>query len=537
MPDVNAADIIIVGAGSAGCVLANRLTADGKTKVLLLEAGGRTDSLFIRMPAGFAYAIQSPKVNWRFVSEPEPGLKGRRLNCARGRGLGGSSAINAMAYTRGLRADFDGWAQIAGPDWSFERCLSHFIRIEDFSGPASPDRGQAGPLKVQQPKMYSTPLYDHFLSACAEAGSKLSSDPNGADAVAFGPMDQTIRKGVRESAATAFLDPARPRSNLHVVTGARVVGLTIDGQRATSVTYQRHGKQETVRAAREIILAAGAIQSPQILMLAGIGDPAELRRVGIDPKVSLPGVGRNLQDHVDVTLRHLCTQPISETPLLAPHRKLGVGLRWLLFRNGPGATNHFEVGGYLPAQPGQLPSTHVVFIPMLVGYDGVPPIKAHGFQSTIMLLRPASRGSVSLRSPDPLDAPVIRYNSLTEPDDRKRLTDGLRTLRHIFEMPAIRALVDREVAPGGDIVSDEGLDRYLSDTAKSTDHACGTCRMGNDERAVTDAEGRVHGIDGLRVVDASIMPLIPSANINAATLMLADKVSDRINAANSALRR
>lgn len=519
-------DYIIVGGGSAGCLMANRLSADPRTKVVLVEAGKRTKSLYVRMPAGFAYAINSPALNWSYRSEPEPGLDLRRIPCSRGRGLGGSSLINALAFTRGLPSDFADWAQAAGESWSFENCLPCYRSIESFSGGADRYRGGDGPLHVRRPALGSQ-LNRLFLDACAETGYALSDDTNGAEPLGFGAMDQTIEAGERDSAYTAFIEPILSRPNLRIVTSAEVTKVLFKDRRAVGVRFVAHGSTVDLSTEGEVILAAGAINSPHLLMLSGIGPPEDLASFGVDLVAGSPEVGKNLQDHVDATIRHKSKLPISDTFILTRPQKLLIGMRWLLTRKGPGATNHFEVGGYL-ANPSDIdrPDAHVVFMPMLVGYDGVPPVMEHGFQSTVMLLRPKSRGSLRLLSPNPDTAPAIRYDALTAESDVSRMIASIRKLRTIFRQPSMARLVDGEIAPGeGD---DAQLHGYLRLTAKSTDHVCGTCRMGLDEAAVVDPSGRVRGVERLRIVDASIFPTIPSANINATVYMAAEKLAGDI---------
>ncbi|MGE3148456.1 MAG: choline dehydrogenase [Pseudorhodoplanes sp.] len=517
-------DFIIVGAGSAGCVLANRLSADPGTKVLVLEAGRESKSIYVHMPAGFAVASTAPRFGWNYDSDPEPGLDGRTMPCPRGRLLGGSSSINGMAFVRGNRADYDTWARAAGPEWSYENCLPAFKSLETFKGVRSAYRGDRGPLSVIAP-VYSNPLNEIFLRACAEAGYPINPDTNGASQDGFGPMDQTIRDGRRDSAATAFLNPARSRPNLTVWTDALATRVLIEHGRAIGVEVLHRGARKQVHAG-EVILSAGAINSPHLLMLSGVGPAEHLRHFGIDVKADIPGVGQGLEDHADFSLKVECTEPISASHYLSNPRKTLVGIEWLLRNTGPGATNHFEVAGYIRADGSAgIPDAQLCFVSLLVRPDGTRVGKDHGYQITVMVLRPESRGAVTLASADPLVPPRMLFNYIAEAYDRKVLRDGLRAARRIVAEPAMAKVSGKEVQPGADVISDDDIDRYMRATVKSTHHPCATCKMGSGEMDVTDSSGRVRGIANLRVVDASIMPRITSGNINAPTLMLAEKIS------------
>lgn len=521
-------DFIIVGAGSAGCVVANLLSSKPGRRVLLIEAGRRERDILITMPAGFPFVSSSEKYLWGYESEPEPGLGGRRLPVPRGRMLGGTSAINAMAFVRGHPLDYAQWAGLAGPDWSWQQCLAAFKALETFSGGENEFRGGHGPMPVLAPR-YSNPLNLVFLNAAVEAGYALSPDTNGIQPEGFGPMDQTIRDGNRITSANAFLDPIRHRPNLMIVTGKTVNRVIIEDGRATGVELvNADGSVELVNAAN-VVLSTGAINTPKLLMLSGVGPAQTLQTFGIGVKVDSSQVGRNLQDHVDVTVKQECRLPVSESKRLNLVGRLAVGVQWVLFKTGAGATNHCEVAGYIDVgRADTRPDIQLCFLPLLAQVDGAAVSGGHGYQATVFLLRPKSRGFVELKDANPASPPKISYNHLTEMEDVAVLREGLKAQRKLFAQPAFAPYAGREFTPGPDVVTDDEIERFMYSTAKSTNHPCSTCRMGLDGKSVTDPDGKVRGTANLWLADASVMPSITSGNINAPVMMLAHKIGQKI---------
>jgi choline dehydrogenase len=522
-------DYIIVGAGSAGCVLANRLSADPSVSVLLVEAGPKDSSLFIRMPTAFAHAINSQKFDWNYLGEPEPYLDNRQLACPRGKVLGGSSSINAMCFVRGHHRDFDNWADVSGyANWSYKHCLPYFKKLETFSGGENSYRGGSGPVSVIAPE-FTNPLCDVFAQACKQSGYDWSMDSNGEFQEGFGAMDQTIRHGLRESCASAYLKPIRKRKNLVIANGYTTSRVLLMGSRARGIEVIKGSHVQIIQSLRETILCAGAIESPKLLMHSGIGPAEHLLQVGVEPVHDLPGVGQNLQDHVNVNIKYESLLPVSNTSLLKPHRKAMLGLRWVTTRTGPGATNHFELAGYIKsAEEVSQPDLQLLFVPLLVDDNGKAPQQAHGFQVALSQLRSNSRGRIALKSNDPSDAPSILFNYLQASEDYTELRAGIEKTRHIFGADAFKPYLGQEIAPGESITDVSGLNQFIKDTLRSTKHPCGTCKMGQDEYAVVNDAASVHGIERLRVVDASIMPRITSGNTNAPTIMIAEKIADQI---------
>ena len=523
-------DYVIVGAGSAGSALASRLTEDGKHKVLVLEFGGSDRSIFIQMPAALSIPLNMKAYNWGYWSEPEPHLNNRRISCPRGKALGGSSSINGLVYVRGHALDYDRWQEEGARGWAYADVLPYFRRAESFRGHASEYRGHDGPLVVQPGKRWN-PLFDAFIEAGRQAGYPVSADLNGAQGEGFGGFDMTVKDGVRWSAANAYLRPAMKRPNLTVETYARALKIQFDGRRAVGVKYEQKGRIETARAAREVILCGGAINSPQLLMLSGVGPAAHLQAHGIDVVHDLPGVGENLQDHLEYYFQVASKQPITlyrHTGLIG---KSVVGLEWLLRGTGLGATNHFEAGAFIRSRAGLAhPDIQYHFLPLAVTYDGNSLATEHGFQAHVGTLRSRSRGHVRLASPDPGAAPKIKFNYMSDPDDWTEMRASVRLTREIFAQDAFEPFVGREIQPGAAVQSDEEIDAFLREKLESAYHPCGACKMGSpsDPLAVVDPETRVIGLEGLRVVDSSIMPSITSGNLNAPTIMIGEKAADMI---------
>jgi choline dehydrogenase len=528
------ADYVIVGAGSAGCVLAHRLT-EGGASVLVLEAGPPDRSIFIHMPSAFAYPLADDRYNWAYTTEPEPHMDGRRMYCPRGRVIGGSSSINGMVYIRGHAGDYDAWAQAPGLEhWDYFSCLPYFRKAETRLAGGDEYHGDCGPLFVTTPRM-DNPLFAAFIEAGRQAGYAPTPDMNGYRQEGLGPMDRTTYRGRRWSTAMAYLRPALRNRGLRVIDRCLATRVRFEGPkgapRATGVEFSRAGRTGVARARREVIVAGGAINSPQFLMLSGLGDATTLSSHGIDTIAHLPGVGAGLQDHIETYVQHACTQPItlySTQNLLA----MGwIGLRWLLLRDGLGASNHFEAGGFIRSRAGvRQPDLQFHFLPIAANYDGSDTVRQHGFQAHVGPMRPTSTGSVTLRSGDPREAPRVQFNYMATAGDRREFRDGIRLTREIFAQNAFDPYRGPELSPGPGVQSDEEIDAHIRRKAESAYHASCTCRMGaaDDPQAVVDGQLRVRGVEALRVVDASVMPAVVSGNLNAPVIMIAEKAADLI---------
>ncbi len=528
-------DFVIVGAGSAGCVLASRLSEDPSVRVALLEAGPPDHRLDWRlhMPAALAWPLMGTRYNWAYETEPEPGMNDRRMYCPRGRVIGGSSSINGMVYIRGNPRDYDSWATRPGLDaWSYAHCLPYFRRAETRVKGSDDYRGEDGPLRVSTGQ-FQNPLFQAFINAGQQAGFPYTSDINGYCQEGVGPFDMTVWRGRRWSAASAYLRPAAGRSNLTVHARTTVEGLRWDeqGRRITGV-IARQGRRQIDLQAGEVIVCAGAINSPQLLQASGIGDPAHLEPLGIPTRVSLPGVGRNLQDHLEAYVQTECLLPVSLFPALRPFNQLKLGLRWLVARDGIGASNQFEAGGFTKSDPEvDYPNVQYHFLPVAMNYDGSKRAPGHGYQLHVGPMRSSARGAVRIRSADLGKPPAIQFNYLTGERDEKEWIDSIRQARRILAQEAFTPYRGPELAPGAHVETDEAILDFVRTHAESAYHPSCTCAMGTDEPSVTGPDHRVHGVRGLRVIDASVMPEIVTGNLNAPTIMIAEKAADTLRGA------
>ncbi len=521
-------DFIVIGAGSAGCVLANRLSENPNHRVLLLEAGPKDRSLLVHMPAGVAELLKGGVYNWCFNTAPEQHLNNRSLYWPRGRGLGGSSSINGMVYIRGHASDYDHWAELGNNGWSYADVLPYFRRSMHQQRGADPYHGVNGPLVVEDPKS-DNPLFQAFIQAGVQCGYPYNPDFNGASQEGVGPYQLTITNARRCSAATAYLKPVEGRKNLEIITGAHVSKVVIHNGRAQSVRFNKGGKLHEVKAGREIILSAGAVQSPQILLLSGVGDSATLGRFGIKVQQHLPGVGMNLQDHLDVSIQYHCTQPITLYSQTKLYNKLKTLIRYVLFKKGLACSNGLEAGAFVKSEPGlSRPDLQYHFIPAFMLDHARQEGPGHGFMLHGCQLRPESRGYVTLYSNEPHDPPAIQPNYLSAPKDMEVMIKAVRLGRQILKAAALEPYRGEEYLPGDQIQTDDEIAQFVREHAETIYHPVGTCKMGTDESAVVDSQLRVKGVDGLRVVDASVMPTLIGGNTNAPTIMIAEKASDLI---------
>ncbi len=518
-------DYIIIGAGSAGCVLARRLSEGTGLRVLVLEAGGSDRSVIVAMPAALTMPMNTKRFNWGMKTEPEPGLNGREINLPRGKGMGGSSSINGMCYVRGNPMDYELWAAKGATGWHWANVLPYFQRMENAQG-GGPLRGTSGPLKVTR-GTEKNPLYHAFVDAAVQAGYARSDNMNEVQHEGFGPMEMTVGDGMRCSAAVAYLRPALKNPKLRLVTKATVTRILFDGKTATGVEYLRYGQTHVAHAAREVILSAGSIMSPVILKRSGVGPAAELAAHGIEVVHASEGVGENLMDHLELYVQYECREPVSLFPWMSLPAKALIGLKWLATRRGLGATNHFETGGHIRSRAGLVyPDIQFHFLPLAISYDGKTLANGHGFQVHVGTKRSKSRGWVRLRDKDPSSLPRVQFNYMTHEDDWTEMRACIRLSREIFTQAAMARYTGAELAPGAQAQSDDDLDAFIRKKVESAYHPCGTCRMGTDPFAVVDPECRVIGLQNLRVIDASIMPQATAGDLNAPTLMLAERAAD-----------
>ena len=523
-------DFVIVGGGSAGCALANRLSADLSNRVLVLEAGRRDwkVDVVIHMPAALSMGIGNRFYDWMYESEPEPEMGGRRVYHARGKVLGGSSSINGMIFQRGNPMDYDRWAATPGCGaWDWAHCLPYFKRMETCIAGADDWRGGEGPLKLERGPATS-PLFEAFFEAVRQAGHPMTSDVNGYRQEGFNAFDRNVYRGRRLSAARAYLHPVLHRKNLDLVTKAHATRLVMDGTRVTGVEYQRRGRRHVATAA-EVVSCGGAINTPQLLQLSGVGPAGVLRDAGVTPVVDLPGVGENLQDHLEVYVQYACNEPVSLAPNLANWRRPWIGLQWL-FRRGPGASNHFEAGGFLRSNDDvPWPNLMFHFLPVAIRYDGSVPAAGHGYQFHIGPMFSNSRGWVRIQSDDPFQKPRMLFNYLSTLEDRREWAEAIAVARNIMGQPAFDRYNGGEISPGPDVTGDEAVLEWVRADAETALHPSCTARMGTDPMAVVDPSTmRVHGAQGLRVVDASVMPTLTNGNIYAPVMMTAEKSADLI---------
>ncbi len=524
-------DYIIVGAGSAGCVLANRLSENPDHSVLLIEAGGSDGSIFIQMPTALSIPMNMSRYNWEFESEPEPWMNDRRMHCPRGKVLGGSSSINGMVYVRGHGCDFEEWEEKGALGWGYKDCLPYFQRAETWKGGRDEYRGNEGPLATCNGNEMKNPLYSAFIKAGEEAGYGATADYNGYRQEGFGPMHMTVKDGVRWSTANAYLKPVLKRPNLKVISNALTKRIVMEGKKATGIEIEVGGQTQIHKAATEVILSSGSVGSPQLLQISGIGPVEVLKKAGVEVVHDLPGVGENLQDHLEVYFQFRCKEPITLNGKLDLWSKFLIGTRWILFKDGLGATNHFESCAFIRSKAGlKWPDIQYHFLPAAMRYDGQASFDGHGIQVHVGPNKPKSRGYIRIKSGDVNDKPEILFNYNEHEDDREAFRACIRLSREIMEQDAMAPYCEDEIQPGAELQTDEELDAWIRENAESAYHPSCTCKIGSDDdpMAVLDNECKVRGIEGLRVVDSSVFPTITNGNLNGPTIMVAEKAADII---------
>ena len=522
-------DYILVGAGSAGAIVASRLSEDPDCTVLLVEYGGSDASVFIRMPSALGIPMNSSKYNWGFESAPEPYLNNRRMNCPRGKVMGGSSSINGMVYVRGNATDYDEWESLGAAGWNYQNCLPYFKKLENHQCRSSEYTGSEGPVAISSGNNMRNPLYRAFIDAGVEAGYGETDDYNGYKQEGFGQKFMNVDAGVRASTSHAYLKTAKNRSNLTILKRALVTAIQFEGKTATGIQYKKRGKIRQARASREVVLCAGAIGSPHLLQVSGVGPAEVLESAGIETLHHLPGVGENLQDHLEFNFQYSCKLPISLNSKLGLWQKALIGAQWLLFKTGLGRTNHFEACAFIRSRAGvKSPDIQYHFLPGAVTYDGSVAFKGHGFQVHVGHNKPTSRGYVRTQSADISQHPQILFNYLQTEQDRQGFRDCVRLSREIINQPAMDPYRGEAIQPDPEVQTDKQIDAFVRNAVDSAYHPAGTCKIGSDSMAVVDADLRVRGITGLRVIDSSVFPCVPNGNLNAPTMMVAERGADLI---------
>jgi len=529
MPKQKNIDYIVVGAGSAGAIVASRLSEDPNCEVLLVEYGGGDGSIFVRMPSALGIPMNSKKYNWGFETAPEPFLDNRRMNCPRGKVLGGTSSINGMVYVRGNAADFDQWEEQGASGWNYQNCLPYFKKFENHQCRDTDYTGNEGPVAISNGNNMRNPLYRAFIDAGVEAGYGETEDYNGFRQEGFGQKFMNVDRGIRASTGYSYLKAAKKRPNLTILKRALVTRIVFEGKTATGIECKIGDKTSVYSAKKEVILSAGAIGSPQLLQVSGVGPRKILEAAGIDLLHELPGVGENLQDHLEFNFQYFCKQPISLNSELGLFKKGLIGVRWLLFKTGLGRTNHFEACAFIRSKAGvKSPDIQYHFLPGAITYDGSVAVKGHGFQVHVGHNKPTSRGHVRAQSGDLSQHPEILFNYLETEADREGFRDCVHLTREVMRQPAMDAFRGEVIQPTEQVQSNEQIDAFVRASVDSAYHPCGTCKIGVDEMAVVDSELRVRGIQNLRVIDASVFPTIPNGNLNAPTMMLAERGADMV---------